>query len=633
MFIILSLQEVNYLKNLDNRRIDGKKTDDNNFAPEKRRFSFAALTRFLEFNKDKAWIQALKITSIYFLIGSLWIIMSDKIVDALFTNRDAIVIASIAKGWLYVFVTAALLYHLISKEIQKVVDSRKKTEQINKELENSNTLFAAILESSPEIMVYSLDKNYHYTAFNNRHKYSMLRLWEHEIKIGESILDIITLPEDLKRAKNNHDRALSGEYFTLVENFGNNKNLQTYWQNYYSPILAKDRSVIGLTCFILNITALKRAQEKNQYLSYHDNLTGLYNRRYYEDSLYRIDKAVNLPISIIIGDLNGLKLVNDAFGRRVGDELLKRAAEAITESCRPDDVAARWGGDEFIILLPKTDLLQAQAIVKKAKVICSNLNVNSISVDISFGWSAKTSAEQDIHVEIKNAEDYMYNNKIIESKSMRSHTIKMIMNTLHEKNPREEEHSKRVGELCRRIGTALHMSDTDISTLNLVGFLHDIGKIAIEEGILNKPGKLTEQEFDAVKQHPEIGCRIIRSSYEIAEVADAILSHHEKWNGSGYPKGLKGEEIPKFARIICIADSFDAMTSARTYRDIWSTDIAAAEIMRCAGRQYDPEIARVFVEDVLEIPWDSAGTAPCVPGDIHGTPLERPADGSVHVSE
>jgi diguanylate cyclase (GGDEF)-like protein len=429
----------------------------------------------------------------------------------------------------------------------------------------------------------------------------MLRLWEREIQIGESILDIINVPEDLARAKINFDRALSGEYFTLVENFGNNNNPQTYWQNYYSPIFAKDRSVIGLTCFVLNITALKRAQEKNQYLSYHDNLTGLYNRRYYEDSLYRIDKAANLPISIIIGDLNGLKLVNDAFGRRVGDELLKRAAEAITEACRPDDVAARWGGDEFIILLPKTDPLQAQSIVEKAKVICSNLHVNSISVDISFGWSTKTNAEQDIQIEIKNAEDFMYNNKLIESKSMRSHTIKMIMNTLHEKNPREEAHSKRVGELSRKIGKALHFSETEINTLNLVGFLHDIGKIAIEEGILNKPGILNEGEFEMIRQHPEIGCRIIRSAYEVSEIAEAILYHHERWDGSGYPEGIRGETIPKFARIIAIADSFDAMTSERTYKSIMTTEEAAKEILANAGRQYDPVIARVFVEDVLGI--------------------------------
>lgn len=582
----------------------------NKSDPDKQKSFFASLIGFFRYSEDNAWIQALKIAGIYFLIGSLWIIMSDKIVDALFSNPEVILFLSIAKGWLYVFVTAAILFQLIRTEIKKIIDSKKKTEMINSELENANTLFTAILESSPEIMVFSVDRNYNYTAFNNRHKYSMLRLWDHEIQLGECMLDMIKSPEEKAASRVNFDRALSGEYFTLVEDFGNEKNPHTYWQNYYSPILAKDRSVIGLTCFVLNITALKRAQEKNQYLSYHDSLTGLYNRRYYEDSLYRIDKASNLPISIILGDLNGLKLVNDAFGHQIGDELLKRAAEALTEICRPQDIAARWGGDEFIILLPKTSLEQTEEIVAKIKAKSSEMHVSSVNVDISFGWSTKTDTEQDIQGQIKNAEDFMYKNKIIESKSMRSHTIKTIMNTLHEKNKREEAHSKRVGELCRRIGTALHLSDIDVSTLNLVGFLHDIGKIAIEEGILNKPGKLTAQEFETIQQHPEIGCRIIRSSYEISEVAEAILSHHEKWDGTGYPKGLKGEEIPKFARIICIADSYDAMTSERTYRDKWTEKRAAEEIIHCAGTHYDPEIARVFVEDVLGLKLDQLSAKP-----------------------
>ena len=567
---------------------------------------FASLIQAFQSDKEKPWMQALKITSVYFLIGSLWIIMSDKIVTALVTNQDAILFISIIKGWLYVVITAGILYRLIYNKIKNIIDSKNKTAQINVELETSNMLFAAILESSPEIMVFSIDRNYAYTAFNNRYKYSMLRLWQHEIKTGENILDTINIPQDAARTKENFDRALSGEYFTFIEDFGNDKSPRTYWQNYYSPILAKDRSVIGLTCFILNITALKRAQEKNQYLSYHDNLTGLYNRRYYEESLYRIDKASNLPLSIIIGDLNGLKLVNDAFGHQTGDELLRLAAEAISNACRPEDIVARWGGDEFIVLLPNTSLEEARFIAEKAKSLSSAMNINSIIVDISFGWATKTDAAADIQGEIKNAEDLMFNNKIIESKSMRSQTIKTIMNTLHEKNPREEAHSKRVGEICRKIGIALHLSNIDVSTLNLVGFLHDIGKIAIEEVILNKPGKLTELEFDAIRQHPEIGCRIIRSSYEISEVAEAILSHHEKWDGSGYPKGLVGEEIPKFARIICIADSFDAMTSERTYRDTWTTEKAAEEIMRCSGKQYDPEISRVFVEDVLGLHWDTA---------------------------
>lgn len=580
-------------------------TNSNIHGPGKKKFSLDRLKTFFQFNEEKSWSQALKITSIYFLIGSLWIIMSDRIAGLLVTNKDVLVNVNIVKGWFYVLVTSAILFRLISIEIKKLIDAKKKTDQINIELENSNTLFSAILESSPEIMVFAIDKNYVYTAFNNRHKYSMLRRWQHDIQLGENILDVISSPEAKVKSKENFDRALSGEYFTLVEDFGNDKNPHMYWQNYFSPILSKDRSIIGLTCFVLNITALKRAQEKNQYLSYHDTLTGLYNRRYYEESLYRIDKAVNLPISVIIGDLNGLKLVNDAFGHHVGDELLKKAADALQSACRPEDILARWGGDEFIILLPKTDLQHTQEIVEKAKSMSGRMNVNSINVDISFGWATKTLPEEDIQSEIKNAEDFMYKNKLIESKSMRSHTIKTIMNTLHEKNPREEEHSKRVGEICRKIGLALHLSDVDVSTLNLVGFLHDIGKIAIEEGILNKPGILTELEFEAIKQHPEIGCRIIRSSYEISEVAEAILSHHEKWDGTGYPKGLIGKEIPKFARIICIADSFDAMTSERTYRKIWTNAKSAEEIKRCAGKQFDPEIARVFVEDVLGFDWDA----------------------------
>jgi diguanylate cyclase (GGDEF)-like protein len=427
----------------------------------------------------------------------------------------------------------------------------------------------------------------------------MMQLWEHEIELGENILSIIKLSDNSRQAKESFDRALSGEYFTQVEEIGNDRNPHTYWQRYFSPILDKDKSVIGLTCFDLNITALKRAQEKNQFLSYHDSLTGLYNRRYYEEAISRINKPANYPISIIMADVNGLKLVNDAFGHKIGDELLQRAADAILGSCRDNDIAARWGGDEFIILLPKTDWISAKSIVEKTKAISSGMRVNSVNVDISFGWATKENDEEDISGTIKDAEDIMYKNKIIESKSMRSHTINMIMNTLHEKNPREEEHSVRVGEICRKIGTAMQLSDIDINTLTLVGFLHDIGKIAIEEGILNKPGRLTEPEFETVKQHPEIGCRIIRSSYEISEVAEAVLYHHERWDGGGYPKGLSGKTIPRFARIICIADSYDAMTSLRTYRDIWTPKKAAEEIIRCSGKQYDPEIARIFVEDVL----------------------------------
>lgn len=350
---------------------------------------------------------------------------------------------------------------------------------------------------------------------------------------------------------------------------------------------------------VRDITDRKKKEEENTYLCYHDVLTGLYNRRFYEEEIKRLDTARNLPISIIMGDVNGLKLANDAFGHHAGDQLLQKAAGAIRKACRTEDIVARWGGDEFVILLPKTNTEEAEDIVKRIKKLCSNEYVNAIGVSISFGWDTKTNKDQDILKVLQNAEDAMYKYKIIENEGMRGNTISTIIKTLHEKNPREEQHSQRVSELCQLIGKVIGFSEIEVSKLKIVGLLHDIGKIAIDEGILNKPGKLTEREWNEIQRHPDIGYRILSSSYNMMDLADCILAHHERWDGTGYPKGLKGEEIPRVARIIALADSYDAMTSERLYQNAKSEEETIAEIRNNAGTQFDPEIATMFIEKVL----------------------------------
>ncbi|MDO0824844.1 PocR ligand-binding domain-containing protein [Desulfosporosinus nitroreducens] len=355
-----------------------------------------------------------------------------------------------------------------------------------------------------------------------------------------------------------------------------------------------------LLSIVRDITDRKKKEDENRYLSYHDALTGLYNRRFYEEEIKRLDTNRNIPISIIIGDVNGLKLLNDAFGHNKGDELLKKAARAIQSACRTDDIVARWGGDEFVILLPKTNKEDAEGIVKRIREQYSNILVNAIGVSISFGWETKTKTDEDIIKVLKSAEDAMYKHKIIENEGMRGNTINTIINTLHEKNPREEQHSKRVSQICQDIGSAIGLSEIEVSRLKVVGLLHDIGKIAIEEHILNKPGKLTKNEWDQIKRHPDIGYRILSSSYEMLELADCILAHHERWDGKGYPKGLKGEAIPRVSRIIALADSYDAMISERPYRIALSDEQALQEILKNSGTQFDPEIARVFAEKLLE---------------------------------
>ena len=380
--------------------------------------------------------------------------------------------------------------------------------------------------------------------------------------------------------------------------------MERHIEHSVAPIVQENGKIIGVVLVFRDFTEKKQKQEEILYLSYHDKLTGLYNRRFYEEEIKRLDTERNLPISIIMGDVNGLKLINDAFGHDKGDELLQKAAASIQSACRTDDIVARWGGDEFVILLPKTKPAEVKNIINRIKEVYSNQQVNALKVSISLGWETKRSTDEDILKVLKSAEDYMYKHKILENEDMRGNTIGTIINTLHEKNPREEQHSKRVSEICQNIGIAIGYSEIKISKLKVVGLLHDIGKIAIEEGILNKPGKLEEQELYEIKRHPDIGYRILSSSLEMQELAEGILAHHEKWDGTGYPKGLKGEAIPTVARIIALADSYDAMTSERTYRKALSEEVVLAEIRNNAGTQFDPEIARIFIEKVLNKRWD-----------------------------
>lgn len=345
--------------------------------------------------------------------------------------------------------------------------------------------------------------------------------------------------------------------------------------------------------------ARKIQEEKLTYMSFHDHLTGLYNRRYFEAELMSRDTDSNLPMAIVMGDVNGLKLVNDSFGHAVGDMLLKKVAYAITKECRAHDTIARLGGDEFVIILPNTDTGEVENIIKRIKDRSAKEIVSAVGLSISFGYEIKRTKEEYIQNVLVNAENHMYKLKAYESKSMRNRTIDVIMNTLFEKSNRELLHSKRVSDICETIANKLRLDKDNVNQIKIAGLVHDIGKIGIDEKILNKPQKLNDDEWEAVKKHPDSGWRILNSVNEFSDLAEFILSHHERWDGNGYPRALKGEEIAIEARIIAIADSYDAMTSDRSYRKGMSEDEAKDEIRRCSGTQFDPIIAKVFIEEVL----------------------------------
>ncbi len=350
-----------------------------------------------------------------------------------------------------------------------------------------------------------------------------------------------------------------------------------------------------------DIQERKMAEEQIYNILNHDQLTGIYNRRFYEEELRRIDTEINLPIALVMVDVNGLKLINDAFGHQSGDLLLKKIADILSKECKSDGIVSRIGGDEFILLLPHGDAEKVNELIERINESIANEKIDNVILSVAIGFAIKYDITNDMRVVFKEAEDDLYRHKISESSSMRSKTIELIMNSLFEKNKREMLHSQRVGELCEAIARNMRFTKHEIDQMRIAGLMHDIGKIGILDTILNKKGGLDRDEWDQIKRHSEIGYRILSSVNEFSEIANYILEHQERWDGKGYPKGLKGEEISLQARIIAVADSYDAMTSDRAYRRGLSKEDAIREIKKHSGTQFDPHIAKIFVDKSLTI--------------------------------
>ncbi len=339
----------------------------------------------------------------------------------------------------------------------------------------------------------------------------------------------------------------------------------------------------------------KKQEEIITQISFHDSLTGLYNRAYITDMLERIDTVRQLPISIIVTDINGLKVVNDTFGHLEGDKVIQKAAFVLKDSCRSEDIVARIGGDEFMIVLPQTPFEAVAQITERIGKHCKSECDQPVPVSISVGVATKTKPEEKIENLIKEADAMMYQHKLLESRSVRSSILSSLQASLHEKDIETTEHILRLIETTAAMGERLQLSALQMDHLNLLARVHDIGKITVDERILKKKGPLTEEELSEVRRHSEAGYRIAESTHVMADIAKYILYHHERWDGKGYPHGLKGEEIPLLSRILIIADAYDVMTHDREYKKAIDQKAAIDELERCSGKQFDPNLVPIFI--------------------------------------
>lgn len=369
-----------------------------------------------------------------------------------------------------------------------------------------------------------------------------------------------------------------------------------------SPIKNHSGETSGVVIVLKDFSEYRERQKQIEFLSFHDHLTGLHNRRYFEKAIKIMDVRANLPLTIMTLDVNGLKLTNDAFGHAAGDRLLRAVADILRKACRGNDLIARIGGDEFAVLLPQTDASMAGKIKQRILRAASKTKLDTLVVSLAVGYSVKTSFRDSIEGVLQNADKLMYKEKFSQGKTMRNQTIDTVLKNINSRFEQEQIHTERVSQFCFLIAGALKWSADKKSEMRIAGLLHDIGKIMLPAQLLNKKEKLTGEEFDIIKTHAETGYQILRSVDEYIAIAGFILHHHERWDGSGYPAGLKGEEIPIQSRIISVADAFEAMTAKRIYQKTRTVEEAKKELLRCSGTQFDPAVVKIFLESVLNEP-------------------------------
>ncbi len=415
--------------------------------------------------------------------------------------------------------------------------------------------------------------------------------------LGEKWVELI--PENNREeVLRKYVRAASNPEFISYDNELINYQGKAYWFHWFDcPIFSQDGKLIEYQSVGRDVTERIHYLKQLKYATLHDLATGIYNKNYFEEEVQRFEKGRDYPITIISADVDNLKLINDAIGHEKGDQLLKVCARVLGKAIRTSDILARMGGDEFSILLPRTDEKAAEEIVNRISILIETYNTRhrELPLSISIGVATAHQQGESLMRTLDNADSGMYRDKLQKGEGLKAKILNTLMAALGEKDYITEGHAQRLTRLSRNIGEKMGLSQQQLSNLALLAQIHDIGKVGIPDKVLSKEGPLNSEERSVMKLHVEKGYRIALTSPDLSHVAHLILKHHERWDGKGYPLGLKGEEIPIECRIISILDAYDAMTNDRPYRKAINEMEAVQELKRKAGSQFDPRLVDVVL--------------------------------------
>lgn len=464
----------------------------------------------------------------------------------------------------------------------------------NQDAMSLNNLLRNVIESSSTgVVIFDTNINYLYVS----DVFKKLFGFDDTI-IGKNHYEMI--PAVSEHYKEAHKRCLKGETVTIKRDVIHLPDDRFFYVNWTcKPWYEQEGKIGGL---ISNIEIINDQVEKEiqlEYASTHDGLTGLLNRTSFIENLAKLDVEKKYPITIILVDINGFKIINDAYGFEHADQVLLLVRDQLKPFEDTFGELYRIAGNTFAFISSIDSVEEIKALIRNIHEHMTKINYLNVTPSVSIGYFIKTDESISIEQAFKEAETELYRRKILNQSSLQNTSIRGIIQTLNEKYKTEKDHSFHVQKLAKLMGQALNFDKEDMNELYFASLLHDIGKIAIPDAVLNKTGKLTDEEFKIMKTHTEIGYKILKAADGYSDLARYALTHHERMDGKGYPQGLKGNEIPLISRIITICDSYEAMTANRPYRKALTKEAAIDELIKHSGTQFDEKLVKIFIEQVV----------------------------------